>query len=89
MVFFDALKKSVRDFIVVVMATEIDKGVLEEAITRFENTSVRPEMQMLRSRVGSSHYEWCKGFELVNDVVVVAREDLWNILKQQSCGKDQ
>lgn len=77
----DALTNSTCDFVIVAMASALDKADIESAVAKFEeerNTSQKP---LLRKGAGSLTLEWRGQYDLASAIVVAKRVDLFDALK--------
>ncbi len=77
----DALTNSRCDFVIVVMASALDKIVIESAVAKFEADRKISQKPLLRKRSNSANFEWCSQYDFASAIVVAKRADLINMLK--------
>lgn len=81
---YDVLTNSKLEYVVIVRNSELDKTYIGAGIKKYNQehlTSQKPLLQKLSDPLG---FEWCSRYNLVASVVVAARNDLFDALKQQS-----
>lgn len=79
----DALTNSTCDFVIVAMASALDKTDIERAVTKFEEERNTTQKPLLRKGAGSLNLEWRGQYDLASAIVVARRIDLLDVLKTQ------
>lgn len=80
---YDALTNSTCDFVIVAMASALDKSDIESAVAKFEEERDTSQKPLLRKGVNSANFEWRGQYDLASAIVVAKRDDLFDVLKKQ------
>lgn len=75
------LTNSMYDFVIVAMASALDKTDIERAVAKFEEERDTSQKLLLRKGAGSFTLEWRGQYDFASAIVVAKRVDLFDALK--------
>lgn len=78
---YDALTNSTCDFVIVAMASTLDKTDIERAVSKFEEERDASKKPLLRKSASSLNLEWRRQYDLASAIVVAKRVDLFDTIK--------